>query len=417
MHTASTHHNPRVIQFKKDVDLREEMVSIGCHEAGIDIMLDKAQFYTLRLDDVPSAAANILKQALLSNGGDAVLHQDLYFSTDQVTDALLAATWRQYQAALNHLEAHPMAEARTLAAEIENTLRRYRDYPLEPIAAGHTTLEWGRKTYIMGIINVTPDSFSGDGLGTDVDAVVRQARAFVAAGTDILDIGGESTRPGSEPISAEVEMDRVLPAVESIARETDAPISIDTYKAEVAAAALDAGAHMVNDVWGLQMDPALPPLIAERGVPAIIMHNRSKPKNAAQEERLGGRYVGIEYENLMGDILRELRDSIAIATDAGIDPAHIIIDPGIGFGKTVEQNLTIVDELDQLRSLGRPILIGPSRKSFIGYTLDAAPDERLLGTAATVVLGIARGADIVRVHDVQVLRDVVRMTDAIVRRM
>jgi len=291
----------------------------------------------------------------------------------------------------------------------------YRNRLPEPIAVGDTTFEWGSKTYLMGIINVTPDSFSGDGVGVDVEAAVEQAREFVDAGADILDIGGESTRPGSVPVSAEVEMQRVLPALQAIARQTDVPISIDTYKAQVAAAALDAGAHIVNDIWGLRMDPEMAPLVAARDVPVIVMHNRSRPKDAVQEQRLGGRYVGIAYEDLMEDVLRELRESIELAVEAGIDLTRIIVDPGIGFGKTVEQNLTLINHLDQLRSLGRPILVGPSRKSFIGYTLNAPAGERLMGTAATVALCIARGADIVRVHDVSAMADVVRMTDAIVR--
>lgn len=307
-------------------------------------------------------------------------------------------------------------DIREPAGELTGPLQNCHGWRPEPMLAGNTTFEWGSKTYIMGIINVTPDSFSGDGLGADVDAAVHQAQAFANAGADILDIGGESTRPGSEPVGAEVEMQRVLPVLQAIAEQTDVPISIDTYKAEVAAAALDAGAHIVNDVWGLRMDPDLAPLIAEREVPIIIMHNRSRPKNAVQEQRLGGRYVGIKYENLIEDIIRELHESIDIALETGIDLDQIIVDPGIGFGKTVEQNLTIIGELDQLRSLGRPILVGPSRKSFIGYTLDAPAGERVFGTAATVALAIAHGADIVRVHDVAPMTDVVRMTDAIVRR-
>ncbi|RME49715.1 MAG: dihydropteroate synthase [Chloroflexi bacterium] len=267
----------------------------------------------------------------------------------------------------------------------------------------------------MGIINVTPDSFSGDGLAGDVEAAVEQARQFVEAGADILDIGGESTRPGSQPVSAEVEMQRVLPAIQAITEKTDVPVSIDTYKAEVAAAALDAGAHIVNDVWGLRMDPDMAPLVAERGVPVIVMHNRSRPKNVIQEERLGGRYIGVVYENLMEDILHELQACIDMGLKAGIELRQIIVDPGIGFGKTVEQNLTIINKLDRLQSLGRPILVGPSRKSFIGYILDAPPGERAFGTAAAVALAIARGADIVRVHDVRAMAHVVRMTDAIVR--
>lgn len=412
----STRYNPRVVRFRNEADLRQEMASIGCHQSGIDAMQAKAQFHLLRIDDIPFTVANLVKQAFLAKGGDAVIHQGLYFGEDRSTDALLVGTWAQYQAVLRHLRAHPLDDARQLADELEHVLRNYRSWPPEPTTIGDTTFGWGSKTYIMGIINVTPDSFSGDGLGTDVDAAVRQAREFVDAGIDLLDIGGESTRPGSEPVSAEVEMQRALPALQAIVEETDVPISIDTYKAEVAAAALDAGAHVVNDVWGLRMDPDLAPLVAERDVPVILMHNRSRPKNAVQEQRLGGRYVGIEYENLMGDIIRELRESIEIGTAAGIDHSQIIIDPGIGFGKTIEQNVTIIDELEQLRSLGRPILVGPSRKSFIGYTLDAPPQERVLGTAATVVMSIARGADIVRVHDVRAMTDVVRMTDTIVRR-
>ncbi len=298
---------------------------------------------------------------------------------------------------------------------MKSTTRLHHHLFPEPIEAGGTVFHWGSKTYIMGIINVTPDSFSGDGLAGDVEAAVEQARQFVEAGADILDIGGESTRPGSQPVSAEVEMQRVLPAIQAITEKTDVPVSIDTYKAEVAAAALDAGAHIVNDVWGLRMDPDMAPLVAERGVPVIVMHNRSRPKNVIQEERLGGRYIGVVYENLMEDILHELQACIDIGLKAGIELTQIIVDPGIGFGKTVEQNLTIINELDRLRSLGRPILVGPSRKSFIGYTLDAPPGDRIFGTAAAVALAIARGADIVRVHDVRAMAHVVRMTDAIVR--
>lgn len=266
----------------------------------------------------------------------------------------------------------------------------------------------------MGIINVTPDSFSGDGLGTDVDAVLRQAEHFVEAGADILDVGGESTRPGATPVSAEVEMWRVVPAIQAIAQRFDTPVSIDTWKAEVAAAALDAGAHVVNDVWGLRMDPQMAPLVAGLGVPVVVTHNRSRPRDTALEARLGGRYVGVKYDDLIGDIIRELRDSIDVARQAGVPEARIIVDPGIGFGKTVEQNLALLNRLSELRVLGRPILVGPSRKSFIGYVLDRPPEARLFGTAAAVAIAIARGADIVRVHDVAEMVEVVRMTDAIV---
>jgi len=284
--------------------------------------------------------------------------------------------------------------------------------------------EWGKRTYIMGIINATPDSFSGDGLLSDEDLVARavaQARQFVADGADILDVGGESTRPGSTPVTADLEKARILPVIrairaEAIRAEMDVLISVDTYRAEVAAAALDAGANWVNDVWGLRMDPNMAGLVAKRGCPVVIMHNRSKPKDVEQETRLGGRYVGVAYEELLTDIRRELEASIDLALAAGVGREQIIIDPGIGFGKTVSQNLTLLDRLDYFKELGFPILLGSSRKSFIGYTLDLPPEERVEGTAATIAIGIDRGADIIRVHDVKQMVRVARMTDAIVKR-
>lgn len=281
------------------------------------------------------------------------------------------------------------------------------------------TFEWGKRTYVMGILNVTPDSFSGDGLMAHadvVDAAVAQAQQFVADGADILDIGGQSTRPGSEPVDADTELARVLPVIEAVRSAMDVTISVDTYWANVAAAALDAGADWVNDVWGLRMDDGMAGVVAAAGCPVVIMHNRSKPKNVTQEQRLGGRYVGIEYDDLIADVKRELAESIELALHAGVDESKIIIDPGVGFGKTVSQNVRVVNELDAFKSMGYPILLGTSRKSFIGYTLDLPPQERMEGTAATVAIGIDRGADIVRVHDVKPIVRVARMTDAIVRK-
>jgi dihydropteroate synthase len=279
-------------------------------------------------------------------------------------------------------------------------------------------LVWGVRTYLMGILNITPNSFSGDGLWMhhgDMDAAAEQARRFVAAGADILDIGGESTRPGAEPVQTQEELDRVLPVIGAVAH-LPALISVDTYKAEVAEAALANGAHMVNDIWGLKADPELAGVVARYNAGVVLMHNRSSWANAEVRERLGGRYVGVPYENLLEDIQRELLESVEIALRAGINPEKVILDPGIGFGKTVEQNLELLDRLGEIRSLGYPVLLGPSRKSFIGYTLDLPPDQRVEGTAAAVAVGIVRGADIVRVHDVESMARVVRMTDAIVRR-
>jgi dihydropteroate synthase len=293
--------------------------------------------------------------------------------------------------------------------------------------------QWGTRTYIMGILNLTPDSFSGDGLLIEgesskesdfsspridriIDQALKQARQFVASGADMIDVGGESTRPGSEMVSPEVEMARVLPVIEAVVSQLDTIVSVDTYKAEVAQAALEAGAQIVNDVWGLHADPKLAEVVAQAKIPIILMHNRSSWAHAQIKDRLGGRYVGIPYENLLEDIKNELLESVSLALGAGISKKNIILDPGIGFGKTVEQNLELLDRLNEIKSLGYPVLVGPSRKSFIGYTLDQPPDQRLEGTAAAVSLAIARGADILRIHDVDFMVKVAKMTDAIVRR-
>jgi dihydropteroate synthase len=296
---------------------------------------------------------------------------------------------------------------------------------MHPLIFGKHSLTWGMRTYVMGILNLTPDSFSGDGLFvppplssslTHEEAGLQEASRFLAAGADILDIGGESTRPGSQPVAAEEELRRVLPTLRAILADfPDALVSIDSYKASVAEEALKAGALIVNDVWGLRADPDLASVVARYHAAVVLMHNRSKPANVEVRERLGNAYLGAEYQNLMEDIKRELLGSVEIARAAGIPDTHIILDPGIGFGKTVEQNLELINSLDEVRALGFPVLLGASRKSFIGYTLNLPPDQRQDGTAACVAIGIARGADIVRVHDVEPMLRVARMTDAIVR--
>jgi len=251
----------------------------------------------------------------------------------------------------------------------------------------------------MGVINLSPDSFAGDGLGDDLDAALEKARRFVSEGVDIIDVGGESTRPGSTPIPVEEELRRVIPVIELLAREVPVPISVDTYKSEVARRAVSAGARMINDVWGLKFDPKVARVAAEHRLPLILMQNqRDAP-----------------FRDFFPELISSLRRSIEIALESGVEWTDIIIDPGIGFGKTVEQNLEIVRRVGEVRRLGRPVLIGPSRKSFIGLVLDLPVEERLEGTAAVVAIGIASGADMVRVHDVREMIRVVRMSDAIVR--
>jgi len=273
----------------------------------------------------------------------------------------------------------------------------------------------------MGIFNITPDSFSGDGLissGDMVEHAIYQADHFLKYQVDILDVGGESTRPGSQTVTVDEELGRVVPVIEALHKNfPEALISIDTYKAKVAEEAFKAGAHILNDVWALRADPELASVAKKFNVPVILMHNRSNPASVEMREQLGNAYIGSEYENLMEDVKHELLISVDIAKKAGIEEKQLILDPGIGFGKKREHNLELINRLNELRALGYPVLLGPSRKSFIGFTLDLPANERVEGTAATIAVGITRGADIIRVHDVKEMSRVAKMTDALVRKL
>jgi dihydropteroate synthase len=259
----------------------------------------------------------------------------------------------------------------------------------------------GERTLIMGILNVTPDSFSDGGKYTTVERAKRHAAQMAAEGADIIDIGGESTRPGHSPVSAEEELARILPVIEAVRREVDLPISVDTYKAEVARQALKAGAHIINDIWGFQRDPEMAKVIADFRAPVVLMHNRTN-------EDYGGGF--------MHDLLQDLLRSVDIARQAGVPDDCIILDPGFGFAKSMDQHLELMGRVAEVRALGFPVLIGTSRKRFIRYTLDVAVDDAVEGTAATVALAVAQGCDIVRVHDVKQMKRVAAMCDAVVRR-
>ena len=397
--------------------LVEELRWLGADDRLIDRVTAAATPVRLLLDPLPAATAELLCRQMEAAGGQAVQAPAQADTTPATSRCLLAGTRQNMEQFLETLDSHPDSSIEPVGQTLRLTLGRLQGHP-SPTAIGPLMCYWGRRTYVMGILNVTPDSFSEDGLLTEKNwlaAVVDRACQMAEQGADILDVGGESTRPGSQPVSEAEELRRVIPAIKAIAAELDTAISVDTYKAEVARQALEAGAHLVNDVWGFRMDPDIAQVVANYDAPAIVMHNRSRPKDAVQEEKLGGRYVGVEYDHLLADVLRELRESIELGLAAGVAEEKIIIDNGIGFGKTVEQNLKLLNQLDEFRVLGRPILIGPSRKSFIGYTLDLPPQERVEGTGATVALGIERGADIVRVHNVREMVRVARMTDALVR--
>lgn len=393
--------NPYLIHVKSDEHLMQEFQQIGSTTAGNRIMLKKARMITIRIEQIGLKAANILKQEMLAAGGDAAVHRDVAALSIDRSSMVLFGTLRQFEIVISKLQLQPFGLKR-LSAELEYVLQAAeRARQRRGLQCGPYHLPLGERTLIMGIVNVTPDSFSDGGKFYDVEDAVRQARQLVEDGADILDIGGESTRPGHTPVDAEEEMRRVIPVIERLSKEVQVPLSIDTYKASVAKVAVQAGAVIVNDVWGLKQDPEMARTCAELDVPVIVMHNRHEPFPA----------------DVMNGVIREIRESLEIAKEAGIRDENLILDPGIGFGKTYEDNLAVLRHLDDFCSLGYPVLLGTSRKSVIGNTLHLPVEERVEGTAATVALGIAQGADLVRVHDVKEMTRVARMTDVMVRRV
>ncbi|WP_139492539.1 dihydropteroate synthase [Brevibacillus dissolubilis] len=395
-------HNPYVVHVYDQASITAEMNKIGSDPGGIKLMAPKGETLLIRVDNVSLKAANILKQEMLARGGDCAVHMKVSMLDIAESSVLLVATRRQMRDVLRKLRGQPFGLKR-LGAEIEELL--YNQDKLgkrTELVCRNLILPLNQRTLIMGILNVTPDSFSDGGRFNDVERAVLHARELVAQGADIIDVGGESTRPGFAPVGLEDELARVIPVIEALVRDNcPVPISIDTYKAEVAKQAIQAGAHIINDVWGAKKDPDMAKTAAELDVPIILMHNR--------EDR--------EYTDFFSDYIRDLRESVQIAVEAGVREENIILDPGIGFVKSHEQNLETMRRLDDLVALGYPVLLGTSRKSMIGRVLDLPPEERLEGTAATVALGITKGCHIMRVHDVKEIKRVARMMDAMLKGM
>jgi dihydropteroate synthase len=365
------------------------------------------------VDDPPDAPLLLRLEALTSDEAAALRAVAAAVRARVVLGprgALVAGTRPQQAALARRLASGPEPGA-ALGRALAATLARQYGTPPPPTRLGEHTWAWGRRTYVMGILNLSPESFAGDAV-PDVAAAVARAREFAAAGADLLDVGGESTRPGAPPVPAEVELARVLPVLQALRETVALPLSIDTYKARVAEAALAAGACVVNDVTGLRADPDLAAVAAAHGAALIVTHNRPA---AAARGALGSYHPHVAYTDLLGEVLRELRAAVARAEAAGVAPAQILVDPGIGFGKTREQNLELLARLGELRALGRPLVLGTSRKSVIGLTLGLPVDQRVEGTAATIALGVRAGADVVRVHDVRSMVLVARLADAIVR--
>ncbi|MBP2640125.1 MAG: dihydropteroate synthase [Firmicutes bacterium] len=391
--------NPRVIEISGIEQAQRELTRICCDPAGISIMAPKAVSRAIKIESVPVKAANLLKQTFLAKGGEVAVSRDTASFNAAKTDVLILATLKQYQQALSQLRQQPwglpdLAEAilKVLSHQSQPIVRNYqsRNPPFQ-ITSG--------KTLVMGILNITPDSFSDGGKYNNIDQAIRYAEAMVAEGADIIDIGAESTRPyGSQKISAEEELDRLLPLLNKLLTILPVPVSIDTYKSVVAEEVLKLGVHLINDIWGLQGDANMASVAARYNVPVVIMHNQT----------------GTEYNrDIMACINDFLQNSIQIGLKAGVAADNFIIDPGIGFGKTPQQNLAVMARLEELRALGCPILLGTSRKRFIGEALNLPMEERVEGTAATVALGITKGVNIVRVHDVKAIARVARMTDVL----
>ena len=391
--TATLPYNPRVLAAPDLLDVPGDVAQLLA-----DSRWHGA--WCVAMDGLERRAASELQRAASPQGGSV-----WGWTGKDVSDVRLCVRADRVGKMLDRLEGRG-EEAAGVQRAVRATLEAWerRRWTLR---CGGRELEVGRRTLVMGIVNVTPDSFSDGGRFVAPLAAIEHGRQLVEGGADILDIGGESTRPGAAEVDAEAECRRVLPVIEVLAAEVGAPISIDTSKAAVARRALDAGATMLNDVTALRGDPDMARVAADGGVPVVLMHMKGSPRTMQKAPH---------YDDLMAEIIGHLRGSMAIAAEAGVAEEQIVVDPGIGFGKTVEHNLDALRQLRQLRSLGCPILLGTSRKSFIGAITGAPVAERAFGTAATVALGIQRGAHIVRVHDVAAMRQVVQMADAMLGR-
>jgi len=365
------------------------MASFSVDPEGIRIMAPKGEFYILKTDPISAPAANILKQQMLSVGGECAVARGAATCTIDKAPAILTGTKKQYLRLIESLKDQQFG-LNALREELRSFFSD--DFPIFELRLGSYIFDFKKKTAVMGILNVTPDSFSDGGRHYALDAAIESALQMEADGADIIDIGGESTRPGADPVDLDTELKRVIPVIKALRKKTDIPISIDTYKSAVARKALAAGADLVNDISAMTFDPEMAATVAEFNAAVCLMHIKGTPRNMQQNPW---------YGNLIDEILHFLNSAINRATAAGIPRNKIIIDPGIGFGKTVADNYTILRYLKEFESLGQPILVGLSRKSLIGKLLDLPVDQRLAGSLAGLAAAIINGAAIVRVHDVR----------------
>lgn len=378
-----------------------EMGKVGVDPTGMKLMKGKTLHYNLKVEGIDPRTANLLKQEMLSVGGDAALDRRGLDCSSSSTGTLLMGTEKQFEKLFSKLEQYPDLQpfGQSLKEILRNLSRAHYT-----IRCRKRTFTLGKQTLLMGVLNVTPDSFSDGGIFFDKEKAIAHGLKMVEEGADFIDIGGESTRPGSKPLGLDEELRRVIPVIEFLAKEVDVPISIDTYKSAVAKKAIEAGAQIINDISGLHLDPSLSQVAAKEDVPLVLMHIRGNPETMQKN---------IHYESLFSEIIQYLKDSIQRAESAGVDPEQIIIDPGIGFGKTVEDNLLILKNLQEFKILGKPLLLGTSRKSFIGKILNADVTERLEGTLSTIVVGVLNGTHIIRCHDVIQAKRAIAIADAV----
>jgi dihydropteroate synthase len=365
------------------------MERLGVDPKGCEIMAPKAVFCVLLLEGLDARRANILKQEALACGAEAAVPWGAIAGTQHDEKVAVFATESQLRRLCAKLRGQPFGLAK-VADEIESSVRNFSEPRVVRMQVRKGKLTIGAKPLVMGILNVTPDSFSDGGKNLDRSDAIAEGKRMAKAGADIIDVGGESTRPGAEPVPLKTELERVVPVIEGLAKSVKVPISIDTRHAKVAYVALDAGASIINDVSALG-EPAMAKLAAEKKCPVVLMHMMREPRTMQDDPR---------YGDVVEEVASFLAERAAFAVSKGISPDRIILDPGIGFGKTAEHNLELLRRLGELRSLGYPILVGPSRKAFIGKVLDLPAGERLEGTLAAVTAAVLNGADIVRVHDV-----------------
>ena len=380
----------RIISLRDQSEAKALMRDLGVETGGIEIMAPKTIPALVRINNLPIFAANILKQESLSIGADTAVSRDALTGKKKHTDCLIIGNLAHIQRLSEKLKRQPYG-LNKIALELQAAFNNYQKDNFILALKNHQ-LNLASQTRIMGIINLTPDSFSGDGLLETLGSAVEYARKLADEGADMLDIGAESTRPGARPISVKEEIKRLIPALKRIRKEINLPISIDTYKAETAKAALDNGADIINDISALTADKKMAKTISRHKAGVVLMHMRGNPKNMQKNPK---------YVSLMEEIIQYLNITMTMALEAGINLDKIVIDPGIGFGKTLEHNLEIIKSLAQLKILGRPILIGVSRKSFLGKITDQTPRERLSSTISSNCLAVFNGAKIIRVHDVK----------------